>query len=840
MKKYIFYLLISCIILPMQAKERTETERLRIVHEHFANRASTAKRAPANIKLAGTASQILDMPSTRAATSEAFYIYNYGESAFVIISGDDKLKPVLGYSDNGSFITENMPSNLKGWLSLYAAQLSVAKESQSQEVRMLYSPNKQKTAPTDFPVTVYPLLGDIAWNQDAPFNNLCPEQSVTGCVATAMSMIMKYYEYPKIGKGRHSYLTSFHGYSCSYDFEEKPFEWKKMLPKYIEGEYNEAQSKAVAELMKACGVAVDMDYDVYSSATSALKVAQGMATYLKYDDNMHFRLRNSYTNDEWMAMIKKELSEKRPVLYNGASKEVGHEFVFDGYDDKDMIHINWGWGGQANGYFEVATLDPLNPGIGGGSSDGGGYTYSQGMIVGLQPATNAPITSHSWYMTAMLLLSKVNNAGQLPIEETISLGALTMANYGLLFNGEVGVAFTDETGNEIKDVFCKKPLSSIPAGMGGNMQFDFKLPEDTPDGIYRIYLAAKAFKAEKWEKVLPAVGYTPYYALKVEDGTISFADPRKIPNLSGNISVEGKLSVNKFGNFTVHVKNEGKEYYYGNVGVAITPTEDSAEAAFYMDEICLSPGEEKTLTINKALIDTEDSPISSGTSLICGAFSYGEAIFMLTDFSDINIEFSKLPKLTLTEKLATAKPKFAVGEEFILPVKLECEGDYNQYLVAAIFPYGATMTNIQVAKEVSLKDGEKYELEVRGYVTPDLKEGKYLLGLYYYDISKGTYSGELGFTTFEVGPYTDIESNKNGSLFLIYPQPVTDFLNIRCEERIERIEIVNFTGSIVKQEQIHTEPNAVIALPVSDLSAGNYILIVHTEKTVHREKFLKK
>lgn len=142
MKKYIFYLLICLIALPLQAKNRTETERLYIVQQHFANRAPVSTRSTGSIELAATSSQVLGTVTTRAA-AEAFYIYNYGESAFVIISGDDSMKPVLGYSDNSHFVTENLPANLKGWLSLYAAPAI----EEPQQKQPLCSLNKKETSP---------------------------------------------------------------------------------------------------------------------------------------------------------------------------------------------------------------------------------------------------------------------------------------------------------------------------------------------------------------------------------------------------------------------------------------------------------------------------------------------------------------------------------------------------------------------------------------------------------------------------------------------------------------------------------------------------------------------
>lgn len=833
MKKYIFYLLIALVTLSIQAKERTEAERMQIIQEHFSNRISAATRSTNEIKLVGVSSQITNIPATRTS-KEAFFIYNYGKTAFIIVSGDDSMQPVLGYSESGNFVMENMPENLKNWLSLYALPL---KKEAMEEAQSLGKLNKAQTSVIEYPTSVTPLLGNIAWNQDAPYNAFCPEQSVTGCVATAMSMIMKYYNYPKIGKGRHTYISSPHSYSCSYDFEEKPFQWSNMLPEYINGDYTETQKNAVAELMYACGVSVDMKYDPFSSAASALSVSQALVTYFKYDANMQFRLRDAYTNVEWMDMIMKELSEKRPILYNGASKEVGHEFVLDGYDEHGMVHINWGWGGLSNGYFEVSTLNPLNPGIGGGSGQSGGYTYSQGMIVGLQPATNFSEPSHSWFMTAMTLLEESREFSN---KETISIGLANIVNYGTTFNGEMGIALSEIKG-EIKNILVKRNVSGIVAGQGGNLQFDFKISEEITDGDYYLHAVAKTFRGDKWETIRPIQGYTPYYILRVKDGNLTIYDPRQKPNLSGNYNVAAPLTVNKYGDFSVTVKNEGKEYYYGYAGVLITPDITSDQNCLVLDIVSLSPGEERTINIRKAMVNSPDNGfyIAPGSAKICGVYTFGEVLLPLTQFKDIEIADSPLTHLTLIGQLATAKPVFEVGEEFVLPVRLQCEGQYDQYLVAAIFPYGATVTNIQVVKKVSLEDGQQYDLELRGYPIPELKEGKYLVGLYYYDLATSSYSGELGFTTFDVSEATAIQSITNDNSLFIYPTVVADFLNIRCDERVKQIKILSMTGSVLNEKRVGVEPGILFNVPVHDLAAGSYILLIQTDNNTYAKKILK-
>ena len=210
--------------------------------------------------------------------------------------------------------------------------------------------------------------------------------------------------FPVKGKGTHSYKTSS-GLECSFDYGSTTFSWNEMRSQYVGGNYTTEEANAVAELMHACGVAVDMEYSPSSSGAYSFKVGQALIDYFGYDENLGYVCRQYFTSEEWINMIKTELSERRPVLYNGASKDVGHEFVFDGYDSQDMVHVNWGWGGLNNGYFEVVSLDPSSPGIGGGTNLGGGFIYQQGMLIGLQPPiASSNYTSH--FHLAKLEVSK--------------------------------------------------------------------------------------------------------------------------------------------------------------------------------------------------------------------------------------------------------------------------------------------------------------------------------------------------------------------------------------------------------------------------------------------------
>ena len=229
------------------------------------------------------------------------------------------------------------------------------------------------------------------WDQSAPYNDLCPEyngtRSVTGCVATAMAQVMRYHKYPAKGKGSNSYTSQTLALAASFDFASTTFDWDNMLPQYVSGSYTDDQAKAVATLMYACGVSVDMDYTPDDSGAMPYAAAEALINNFEYSSNIRFLQRDYYQYAEWMDLIKTEISNSRPIMYDGQSTEGGHEFVFDGYDENDMVHVNWGWSGVNDGYFAISALAPSSLGIGGGTNLGGGFSSDQGMIIGIQPSS---------------------------------------------------------------------------------------------------------------------------------------------------------------------------------------------------------------------------------------------------------------------------------------------------------------------------------------------------------------------------------------------------------------------------------------------------------------------
>ena len=143
---------------------------------------------------------------------------------------------------------------------------------------------------------------------------------------------------------------------------------------------SQVQKEAVATLMYHCGVSVDMNYGPSSGAVSS-KVPSSLVEYFRYAPSATYKTKESYTLDQWVALLKSELDESRPLFYAGnymdnEGNTGGHAFVCDGYRSDDYFHFNWGWGGSRDGYFAIGALNP-----GGGNTGSGSGTYNLSIVV---------------------------------------------------------------------------------------------------------------------------------------------------------------------------------------------------------------------------------------------------------------------------------------------------------------------------------------------------------------------------------------------------------------------------------------------------------------------------
>ena len=311
---------------------------------------------------------------------------------------------VVGYSAQGTYDPDHLPANYVDFMKAYQETVEALLKGDAQVSGGLVEA-RQWRAERAGTAAVAPLLGGIKWNQMEPYNNRCPlykgtNRSVTGCVATAMAQVMMYHQYPMELKSTiEAYTTKSKGIKIPAINSGETYDWDNMLPDYSKTDYSSAQADAVAKLMYHCGAAVEMDYGPSSGANVTPAI---LATYFGYDaDLMQDLTRTCFTLQQWMTLIDNELKAKRPILYSGQSSDGGHEFVCDGSDGKGLYHINWGWGGYQDGYFDLTILQPQKGGAGSGSAVDG-YNRDCSMIIGIAPdngKVDEPLASYPQIMS---------------------------------------------------------------------------------------------------------------------------------------------------------------------------------------------------------------------------------------------------------------------------------------------------------------------------------------------------------------------------------------------------------------------------------------------------------
>ncbi|MBQ3673473.1 MAG: InlB B-repeat-containing protein [Paludibacteraceae bacterium] len=368
---------------------------------------SSARKAPSasTTKLTSTKFKTIELKDELIVEDQFFVLQNEDGEGWVIMASDDAIQPVLAYSETGSFDPDNMPDNLKWWLGMYSRQIDAAIKAgvtATAEVATEWSELRSGIRKAKAATVVGPLM-TTQWDQGSPFNNLCPSNRYTGCVATAMSQVMNYWEWPNQGQGSKSYYDSESGTSHNVNFANTTYDWANMKDTYRSS--TTAQKTAVATLMYHAGVSVEMGYGSDGSGAQTLPFRNGNTTqacafnalwnYFKYDaDSLKAYSRSgntgnytsgysSWTDANWKAMLRAELDKGRPIMYSGYGGNSGHSFVCDGYDTStDKFYFNWGWSGSYDGWF---TVNSLNPGTGGAGSGSGTYNEMQGVIIGIVP-----------------------------------------------------------------------------------------------------------------------------------------------------------------------------------------------------------------------------------------------------------------------------------------------------------------------------------------------------------------------------------------------------------------------------------------------------------------------
>jgi len=469
--------------------------------------------------------------ATWSVTDAPIYVYNYDGGGYVIVSGDDRTADILGFSDKGHIDAKHLPVNMKSWLQGYVKQI--------ESIPISATPRRVATTRSE-PKAALATKLKTAWGQEFPYDRHTPEitfswkdqdttmHTATGCVATAMSMLMHYYQYPaKLKKG----IPSYEG-TCDvpvYDEEtgktdtipdvkwktedipdSTPIDWTNITEKYNE-QSSDVEIEAVSRLMQYCGAAVDMQYGIESSATTD-GLLVGLKDVMDYQD-VYCLNAFEYDYQGWVDAVYHEMSKAGPVLFAGQTPtQGGHRFILDGYQSEggnDYFYVNWGWYGQDNGYYLLSVMDPgwiINE-----SDDTEGFTVQQDMVCGLGPQGKGytSVPNHKFYADALELgiEGKEYSRSEKSEDFQITDFYISYANYHLdeltartavgVYDANNKLVFmtylTKEEGTTIEffyqEYFEDNPEKNNSFPIGGGLE----------DGTYTLMLICSEPNTENWE-----------------------------------------------------------------------------------------------------------------------------------------------------------------------------------------------------------------------------------------------------------------------------------------------------------------------------------------------------
>ncbi len=486
------------------------------------------KKSSKNVKT----SNLLELKLTYTATENGkacFYVFNNNNGGFVIASGDDIATEILAYSDHGTFDYATINPNFKWWLEQYQKQIAFVRDNGIQTTVV---PKTETRADV-------PILITTRWDQGIPYNNEIYNQTehryLTGCVATTMSQVMNYHEWPVTGIGSKTYTDDVSsGKTFTTDFSAHTYDWANMANTYSSTS-TQAQKDAVAQLMYDAGVSVEMQYGTSSQGGSGAYseyISYALVNYFGYDKGARIYYRDYCTDAEWSDLLYTELSAGRPVMYGGvdAYGAGGHSFICDGYESStDQYHFNWGWSGSGDCYCSLSAI----------KGSGYNWQYYQDAVVGIQK----PIES-----SVCVPYIGIEDQGKL-IFTTTEKDGLTTYNvnfdkysyYGICnlawmpFDMVFTMKYTNqETGEVYYATFAEGTTPekvSFPTVYGNIINGKYCIPSlkvkdvvvpKLPNGKYHVTLACKEYadldKTDEslWKEVPTYKDFTNYQELYVE------------------------------------------------------------------------------------------------------------------------------------------------------------------------------------------------------------------------------------------------------------------------------------------------------------------------------------
>lgn len=484
--RYLLSLSLLVLAFIANARQITPEEAQAAAQDFFNNSFIEQSRAPRAIRARA-------LNTNQNEENAPYYVFNASDDkGFVIISGDDRAKKILGYSDKGNFDFANMPPQLSALLEQYAESLKnlsgdSADPSWNEKV---YTSNNESGV----------LLETANWGQDYPYNAQCPVfdgvHAPTGCIATAMAIVMKYHNWPKVGKRENHYRLTLDGPEDQFHFDFSNYHprWELIKDTYDASETGDETIKAISDLMMAAGIASHTNYFL-NSGTTLLDAMSGLRRFLGFAHTLNFIEKTNISDVQWSEIIRQEINNNRPIICSGFNTDyVGHAFVIDGYSatQNDMIHINWGWDGIANGYFDI---------------NNSGFNFEQQMITGICKPDSDDNLYSDYYLChsneyPFLHIEFIN----ISVENVISNQSFNLITPYILWpehsSAKIGIALVDKN-KYIKEVIASNLFTNrwefgAFSRISSFANVKFNLPIQNED---RIQLVAQDEGEETWKYI---------------------------------------------------------------------------------------------------------------------------------------------------------------------------------------------------------------------------------------------------------------------------------------------------------------------------------------------------
>lgn len=739
-----------------------------------------------------------------------YYVFGQADGGFAIIAADDAVNPVLGFSHTSPAGEPVENKMLMHQLDRYGQKISAVRQSgigstanlRKWRARADSTPTVDSTQVADTVsiidsvVTVGPLITS-AWEQTDVYNDSCP--TYVGCVAVAMGQVMRYHKWPETGRGWHKYVPSEkpeYGQQFA-NFGATTYHWD-LMPDKLRSHHSSEERAAVAQLLYHAGVAVDMSYTENSAGSYTCDVLYAMPQYFRYSDSIELVKYSDYSNEQWFCMMCAEIDAGRPVIYSGATKnDEGHAWIVDGYKSNGYLHINWGWGGDYDGFFLPDRMI-LQTNL---------FDCELDAVIKIKPATNTPLLwtlqssgfSHSYRGIQNISAVDEQVAWASAYDGIISNGQCmdfcrTTDGGESWLSGTVNIPKNESyTISSISAVSATEAWASVYVSVNSNTLTGGKIAHTTDGGTTWAVQPSATFSSKSafpnavhfWDSQSgvcigdPNGGYFEIYTTTDGGKQWTRVQASRIPaNKRDETGLVGSFAV--CGNTVFFGTSAGRLFRSIDRGATWTVVQTPCNTEFKLAFRDNDTGVISTLSANNYAAYRTTNGGSDWEQI------HPQGLFFTTGFAYVPGTDTLVSVGTELNGLHTGL-SFSTDNGATFSNYADFYTDIDQFTAIGIAPNG------------------------RGMWAGALNYGEHYGGMWH----RGTLPVSLGFTSV-----TQTECPPQKTLVL-FPNPATDFVTIECESPIGSVEIISMQGFVVKRVAVDSYK---CLLPIFDLPSGVYLV----------------